>query len=113
MISYETACVLAGSPPWEMEANVLVPLYRRREDVRARGERPMQRQFVQHLSQFREVLVVEWREKLSCPTAGIIEGIEAIQPVLVEWLGRRYGFLPPDNKGALETWLRSRSTCVA
>ena len=91
-ISYEAACVLAGSPPWDLEAKVLASLYRWREEARARGHRPMQREFELRRSQLREVLVAEWRDRLSRPTAGLIT-IEAIRPVLADWLGRKHGSL--------------------
>ena len=91
-ISYEAACALAGSPPWDLEAKVLASLYRWREEARARGEGLMQRHMELRQSQLREVLVAEWRDRLSRPTAGLIT-IEAVRPVLERWLGRRHGSL--------------------
>lgn len=91
-ISYEAACALAGSPPWDLEARVLASLYRWREEARARGGGPMQREIDLRRSQLREVLVAEWRERLLRPTAGLAT-IEAIRPVLEEWLERRHGSL--------------------
>uniref|UniRef100_A0A2H1W776 SFRICE_033471 n=1 Tax=Spodoptera frugiperda TaxID=7108 RepID=A0A2H1W776_SPOFR len=52
----------------------------------------MQRQIVLHRLELRQVLVAEWRERLQRPTAGF-NIIEAIRPVLVDWLGRIHGSL--------------------
>ena len=52
-ISYEAGCVLAGSPPWDLEAKVLASLYRYR------------------ISKLRQILVAEWRQRLLRPTAGL------------------------------------------
>nr|XP_049691667.1 uncharacterized protein LOC126053518 [Helicoverpa armigera]XP_049704749.1 uncharacterized protein LOC126056273 [Helicoverpa armigera]XP_049706070.1 uncharacterized protein LOC126056578 [Helicoverpa armigera] len=91
-ISYEAACVLAGSPPWDLEAKVLASLYRWREEERARDSRPVQRQIAQRRAELRQVLVAEWRQRLLRPTAGLAT-VEAIRPVLDDWLGRRHGSL--------------------
>ncbi|CAK1593609.1 unnamed protein product [Parnassius mnemosyne] len=91
-ISYEAACVLAGSPPWDLEAKVLASLYRWREEERARGSRPVQRQIALRREELRQVLVAEWRQRLLRPTAGLAT-VEAIRPVLDDWLGRRHGSL--------------------
>lgn len=91
-ISYEAACVLAGSPPWDLEAKVLASLYRWREEERTRGSSPAQRQIELRREELRQVLVADWRQRLMRPTAGLAT-VEAIRPVLDDWLGRRHGSL--------------------
>lgn len=91
-ISYEAACVLAGSPPWDLEAKTLATLHKWREDARDRGERLVERQITQYRSQLRQVMVAEWRGRLENPTAGLAT-IEAIRPALDDWLGRKHGSL--------------------
>ncbi|XP_063892193.1 uncharacterized protein LOC126054396 [Helicoverpa armigera] len=61
----------------------------------ARGgedSRPVQRQIAQRRAELRQVLVAEWRQRLLRPTAGLAT-VEAIRPVLDDWLGRRHGSL--------------------
>ena len=91
-VSYEAACALAGSPPWDLEAKILASLYRWRGEEKERGNRPVLREIERRRSELRQVLVAEWGARLERPTAGI-KTVEAIRPVLVEWLGRRHGSL--------------------
>lgn len=52
----------------------------------------MQRQVTLRRIELRQVLVAEWRNRLLRPTAGLVT-IEAVRPVLDDWLGRRHGSL--------------------
>ncbi|CAK1582411.1 unnamed protein product [Parnassius mnemosyne] len=61
-------------------------------EERARGSRPVQRQIALRREELRQVLVAEWRQRLLRPTAGLAT-VEAIRPVLDDWLGRRHGSL--------------------
>lgn len=91
-ISGEAACVLAGSPPWHLEARVLASLYQWREESRAAGLGPAPRELERRRDALRANMVARWREDLLHPSAGLAT-IEAIRPVLGQWLGRRHGSL--------------------
>ncbi|XP_062531089.1 uncharacterized protein LOC134201038 [Bombyx mori] len=62
----------------------------RKSGHEARG--PLQRQIALRREEFRQALVAEWRQRLLRPTAGLAT-VEAIRPVLDDWLGRRHGSL--------------------
>jgi hypothetical protein len=91
-VSHEAACVLAGTPPWELDALVLAKVHRSRVVARLRGERPCLEEVrrVRTLAQ-REALQA-WSEALCHPAAGHRTTI-SIHPVLEEWVGRRHGSL--------------------
>jgi hypothetical protein len=79
-------CVLAGTTPWELNALVLAKVHRSRVATRDQGERPCLEELrrVRALAQ-REALEV-WGEALCHPAAGH-RTIDAIRPVLEEWVG--------------------------
>jgi hypothetical protein len=91
-VSHGAACVLAGTIPWDIDALVLSQMHQYRVAARLRGDRPAldEIQRVRTLAQ-REALR-QWKEALAFPTAGH-RTIEAICPVLEEWVGRRQGSL--------------------
>ena len=91
-ISGEAASLLAGLPPWDLEAMVLARLYEWRVEVLGRGEYPLPRQIAARRTDLRLDLMATWRERLSRPRAGHAS-IEAVSPLFEEWLGRRYGVL--------------------
>ncbi|XP_039760439.1 uncharacterized protein LOC120634114 [Pararge aegeria] len=91
-ISCEAACVLAGTPPWDLDAEMLSSAHWRRVDARLRGEHPAPVSDRAWRSTAEAHLVAHWRERLLAPTASH-RTIEAIQPVLELWTGRKHGSL--------------------
>lgn len=89
-ISTEAACVLAGSPPWDLEAAALARLYERRRELRSGGDRATVTE--RWKSHARRSTVRRWTERLVEPTAGR-RTVEAVRPVLASWLDRRHGRL--------------------
>lgn len=91
-VSYEAACVLAGTVPWDLDAEMLSQLYRSLSAAKQRGEYPPPVVVRRMRQQAREEAVERWRRRLEEPTAGV-RTVEAIRPVLVQWLTRRHGSL--------------------
>lgn len=91
-ISFEAACVLSGSPPWDLEAQVHAAMYHWRVDLRLRGEHPPPRVVEMWKFHARRTLLWKWGERLAHPRAGI-RTVEAIRPVLEDWVDRTYGTL--------------------
>ncbi|PZC71466.1 hypothetical protein B5X24_HaOG213362 [Helicoverpa armigera] len=83
-ISWEAACVLAGSPPWDLEAKVLASLYRWRVeagtglDAGAALDRAAPRG-------------APWGPSGEMAAKAGLATVEAIRPVLDDWLWRRQG----------------------
>lgn len=91
-VSGEAACVLAGTPPWELEAEVLATVYWRVAESRTRGEPPLPEEIRRWRETSRKILLRKWRRCLEEPTAGG-DTIAAIRPVLRRWLDRERGAL--------------------
>ena len=91
-ISCEAACVLAGSPPWDLEAGAQASIYKWRAELRHRGEVAPPREIEARKFHARQSLLEEWKERLAQPSAGH-RTVEAVRPVLNEWVDRRHGFL--------------------
>ncbi|XP_073967380.1 uncharacterized protein [Choristoneura fumiferana] len=91
-ISGEAACVLAGSLPWDLDAKALAAVYRWREEARSRDHWPAPREVDAKRKELFQAAVDTWRTRLEHPTAGI-RTVEAIRPVLRDWLEREHGAL--------------------
>lgn len=91
-ISFEAASLLAGSPPWDLDAKLLASLYWWRVEAVEQGERLVPRQVEARRAELRQALVAEWRTRLAQPTAGHA-AVAAVRPVLEEWLNRSHGAL--------------------
>ncbi|CAH2227082.1 jg25023, partial [Pararge aegeria aegeria] len=91
-VSWTASTLLAGDPPWDLQAEVLAQVHRYRSSVRTRGERPGPEEIGRLRTLGREVLVQRWREDLESPVAGIWT-VEGIRPHLERWLKRRHGAL--------------------
>jgi hypothetical protein len=91
-VSHGAACVLSGMPPWELDALVLAQVHRSRVAARLRGERPCLEEVRRVRALAKREAMATWSEALRSPVAGH-RTIEAICPVLEEWVGRRHGSL--------------------
>ncbi|XP_050563617.1 uncharacterized protein LOC118264288 [Spodoptera frugiperda] len=91
-ISGEAANLLAGLPPWDLEAKVLARVFSLRADACRRGETPLPRQISAWRDELRRDLMAEWQQRLSQPRAGLAV-IAAVSPLFEEWLERRHGVL--------------------
>jgi hypothetical protein len=97
-VSYEAACVVSGSLPWELAAGLYAEAYNlrvaRRSALRG-GEHlsPAQRkEEVRELVSLRQQVFRKWEEALGNATKGL-RAVGAIRPVLANWVDRRYGAL--------------------
>lgn len=91
-ISFEAACVLAGTTPWDLDAKALSSFYHRLTDSRSRGEPVPLEVIKQWREEAKQLSFRQWRERLEAPSAGH-RTIDAVRPVLKEWLGRKHGSL--------------------
>ncbi|XP_063547540.1 uncharacterized protein LOC134754988 [Cydia strobilella] len=91
-VSYEAACVLAGTPPWDLDVAVLADVYWRVTEARAEGIQPPLEEVRRWRLDSRRVLLHKWNERLEAPSAGHWTD-EAIRPVLERWVKRKGGFL--------------------
>ncbi|XP_063366259.1 uncharacterized protein LOC134654713 [Cydia amplana] len=87
-----TACLLAGTPPWELDAGVLADKYRLRVEARGRGELPDAEEAERMMRGAAERLRERWREALEDSHYGT-RTIGAILPIMDEWVDRGKGAL--------------------
>ncbi|XP_022821410.1 uncharacterized protein LOC111352932 [Spodoptera litura] len=91
-ISFEAATLLAGSPPWDLEAKALASLYRWRGELTARGERYPPRVLEARRLELRRETMAEWKMRLVQPSAGHAV-VAAVSPIMEAWIGRGHGAL--------------------
>lgn len=91
-VSCEAACVLAGTPPWDFEAEVLASVYDLSARVRQLGGRAMPEEVRRWRKAAQRVTFAKWRERLESPNSGHLT-IAAIRPVLKRWVDRKHGAL--------------------
>lgn len=91
-VSFEGACLLASTPPWDLEAGVLSAVYWRSVEVKKGGGWPMQEEIKRWRELGREDLFQQWSHRLESPAASR-DIVAAIRPVLLEWVDRRHGAL--------------------
>lgn len=91
-ISCEAACLLAGSPPWDLEAEIHANMYAWRTELRHRGQGPTPREVEVWKFHARRSMLEEWKEQTAQPRAGHWT-VEAVRPVLEDWLDRAHGSL--------------------
>lgn len=73
------ACFLAGTPPWEIDAEVLSDVYWQRQAYRRQGECPSPEESRRSREVARDALIRQYEERIAGPSAG--HGtIEAIRP---------------------------------
>ncbi|XP_075983178.1 uncharacterized protein LOC142981268 [Anticarsia gemmatalis] len=87
-----SACVLAGTPPWDLEAKVLANVYRQTVEARSRGTGPEPEAIARWRQESSRDVLRTWTERLEEPSAGVLT-IGAIRPVLVEWTSRGHGVI--------------------
>ncbi|CAG4950610.1 unnamed protein product [Colias eurytheme] len=89
-VSFEAACVMAGTPPWELDAEMLADVYRRVSASKLLGLNPSYEEVEQWRDEAVERRFREWERRLEEPSAGE-RTVAAIRPVLREWCDRRHG----------------------
>nr|XP_032523254.1 uncharacterized protein LOC116774657 [Danaus plexippus plexippus] len=82
-VSHRAACVLAATPPFDIDALVLAEVYRHRVEARQRGEEPALVDIEQARTEARIEALHRWKEALANPIAGH-RTIAAFRPVLEE-----------------------------
>lgn len=95
-ISHEVACVLAGSIPWDLEAEVLSEVFWRRVRAREQDLRPAPQEVVRWRTDARVRALESWKQKLVEPAqrgSGAQRLLESIRPVLEKWVQRGHGAL--------------------
>ncbi|XP_060810131.1 uncharacterized protein LOC132904229 [Amyelois transitella] len=88
----QAASVLAGSIPWDLEAKTLASLFFWREEAVAQGHRLAPREIAGRRNELCQRSIEEWSQRLEQPTAGR-RTVEAVRPVLGQWLARQHGSL--------------------
>ncbi|XP_013170343.1 PREDICTED: uncharacterized protein LOC106119755 [Papilio xuthus] len=91
-VGHAAACLLAGTPPWEIEAAVLAEGYWVRAEQLARGDLPAPEELARARERRKRTTVELWASGLARPEYGV-RTIEAIRPRLPDWLGRSHGSL--------------------
>ncbi|CAB3254559.1 unnamed protein product [Arctia plantaginis] len=110
-VSTEVACALAGTPPWDLEAEVLAEVYRRVADRAESGFRPPPEDVREWREAARRATMARWSFRLETPRAGFA-AVEALQPVIAEWAGRQHGTLSFRLTQVLSGTVASESTCT-
>lgn len=91
-VSHEAACVLAGSVPWDLDAQVLAEVYHRRAEARRQGVFPSPEEEREWRKTARQDVLRRWCGRLQEPKAGR-RTVEAVRPLLKKWVDRRHGSL--------------------
>ncbi|KAJ8713774.1 hypothetical protein PYW08_007394 [Mythimna loreyi] len=91
-VSREAASLLAGLPPWDLEATVLARMHDQRVEMQRRGETPLPEHVEAWRKELRRDLKVKWKQRLSQPSARHTI-ISAVVPLFEAWLDRPHGVL--------------------
>lgn len=91
-VSYIAACLLACSPPWDLEADMLATLYWRNVWALEQGDGPTPQEVMEWRVEARDGLFQKWQERLEDPSISR-ELVEAIRPILKAWVERKHGVL--------------------
>ncbi|KAM3955884.1 uncharacterized protein ACR2FA_010155 [Aphomia sociella] len=91
-VAFGAACALAGSPPWELEAEVLSSIYHYMAERRAGGDLPTSAEICCVRRDTDAIVMLRWAESLGSSEFGR-RAIEAVEPVLRQWTGRKTGTL--------------------
>jgi len=87
-IPLEAACVLAGSPPWDLVAESFAVMYRWRANLRGQGVKPGPK--AMQKSRLRNQVEDLWLARLERQPIAGHRIVEAIRPVLPEWVDDRH-----------------------
>lgn len=91
-VSWTAATLLAGDPPWELQAKLQAEVYQAYVAARTRGERMSERQRHRIKNVAHAALVRRWRGDLESSVAG--RGtVAAVGPHLYRWINRKHGNL--------------------
>ncbi|KAL0820079.1 hypothetical protein ABMA28_006024 [Loxostege sticticalis] len=91
-IGTDAALLLAGTPPWDLDAKVLAAVYEWRGDLRSQDLRPAPREIQAERDRLDDLALEGWQCRLASGTAGR-RTVMAIRPVLKEWARRAHGRL--------------------
>jgi hypothetical protein len=91
-VSAEAACVLAGTMPWDLDARALADLYLWRVEARDQGDLLAPQEIRKRRTELLQEAMDVWEQRLERPSAGS-RTIEAVQPVLHDWVERHFGVL--------------------
>nr|XP_026494832.1 uncharacterized protein LOC113399802 [Vanessa tameamea] len=91
-VSWTAATLLAGDPPWELQAEVLAEVYWFQAEARNGGNRPGLAEVGRIRATAQQALIVRWEEDLGSPTTGLAT-VEAVRPHLSPWVKRKRGTL--------------------
>lgn len=89
-VSWAAACVLAGTSPWELDAEVLADAHRRRIRSRETGDFPAPEEVREARRMAQRRLREKWKEDLENSPYGTYT-IGAVLPSLDRWLDRTHG----------------------
>jgi hypothetical protein len=89
-VSHVGACLLSGSPPWDLEAEALAGVFWRVKEARQENNWPAPREVQQWRAEAQDNMFRRWSHRLEIPGASR-DLVEAIQPVLREWVERKHG----------------------
>lgn len=90
-VSYEAACLLAGTPPWDLDAEVLAEVHDRRVASLAGEQRLAPEELRRWRELLRDGLLRRWNERLGEQRLSQHWTVQAILPVFREWIERRWG----------------------
>ncbi|XP_045450480.1 uncharacterized protein LOC123659276 [Melitaea cinxia] len=92
-VSWTAATLLAGDPPWELQAEMLARVYAAKSSLRAgEGQVRSTDRAMDIRAQAQRALMIKWEESLGSPAAGTVT-VDAIRPHLSRWVQRRHGVL--------------------
>lgn len=91
-VSHAAACVLACTPPWELDARVLAETHKVRAEARARGERPDPEEVERERRAATGRLRRRWKSDVEDSPYGT-RTIGALLPSFKPWLARKFGSL--------------------
>lgn len=91
-VSWTAGTLLAGDPPWALQAEALAEVYRFRAGLKERGIVPRELEISRIRALAHQALIRRWEEELRFPAAGLAT-VEAIRPHLSRWIERQHGML--------------------
>jgi hypothetical protein len=90
-VAHAAVCALAGTPPWELDAQLLAERYKQRVEARTNDERLAPEEWDARRQQAEKRMRDRWKIYLEETPAGVYT-IGALLPYFDEWLDRKTGF---------------------